>query len=224
MSKSNGGKKMQSEKKAHRSLFLRRVLLALILTISLLMLGFFALHNVFRIPNVSGVYIMSSNIGVYWNARGTLPVSTINWGNVSVGSEKDVTVYVKNLGPDALILSMNTSSWSSSAASLKMYLCWDFNGKQVEVGSMVKVILKLFVSPDISGVSDFSFNINMGVGLEKSRDINGDGIVSIKDATPLGLSWLAKAGSPNYNYRCDFNNDGIVNIADAAIRAASFGH
>ena len=180
---------MQQKERESLSNFLKKGIVPLILIVSFLVMSFLALHNVSLVQNVSGVNISSSNIGVYWNAEGTLPVSTINWGNVSLGSEKDVSVYVKNLGPDALILSMNTSAWNPSAASLKMYLCWDYNGKQAGSGSIVKVTLKLFVSPDISGVHNFSFDINVGVGLQKSPDINGDGIVNVLDITILAMAW-----------------------------------
>ena len=213
---------MQQKERESLSNFLKKGIVPLILIVSFLVMSFLALHNVSLVQNVSGVNISSSNIGVYWNAEGTSPVSTINWGNVSLGSEKDVSVYVKNLGPDALILSMNTSAWNPSAASLKMYLCWDYNGEQVGSGSIVKVTLKLFVSPDISGVHNFSFDINVGVGLQKSPDINGDGIVNVLDITILAMAWQTSAGEPKYDYRCDLNNDGVVNVLDITILAMAW--
>lgn len=193
--------------------FLRKTFLTLFVVISLLTLSFFTLHGVFNVPNVSAV-TSASGLGVYWDAAGTKPVSSISWGNVSVGSEKDVTVYVKNLGTTPVILSMNMSALGPSAAYLKIYLCWDYYGWQLGSGSIVKVTLRLFVSPYVSGINNFSFNINIGVGLGKSPDINDDGIVNVRDAAFLSKAWLSIAGRANYDYRCDFNNDGIINTKD----------
>jgi len=213
---------MRSEKKAHGWVFLRRVLSSLIVIVSLLMLSFFALHESFNVPNVSAV-ASSANLGVYSDAACTKSVSSISWGNVSVGSEKDVTVYIKNLGPDPLIPSMNMSALNPSTAYLKIYLCWDYGGEQLDSGSVVKVTLRLFVSPYISGITSFSFNINIGVGLDKSPDINGDGIVNSIDLTFFTRAWGSAAGEPNYDYRCDLNNDGVINEADFAILASAWG-
>ena len=216
----------QSEKESNctHALLARRKIVALILVASLLITSFMALQSVFRIPNASGVTVLSPNIGIYWDAKATLPVSTINWGNVSIGSEKDTTVYVKNLGLNALILSMNTSAWNPSTVYLKMYLCWDYNLKQVQPGGIVKVTLRLFVTPRVTGVKNFSFNINVGVGLNKSPDLNDDGVINILDLTKLTQVYQTKAGDLKYNYLCDLNNDGIVNILDVTILTSVYGN
>lgn len=202
--------------------FLAKGIVLLILVASLLVVSFLASLYVVRVPNVSGVNALSPNIGVYWNVACTNQTKTIGWGNVTLGSEKDITVYIKNLGSDALTLSMNMSAWTPSFMYPKIYLCWDYSGKQVGPGSVMKVVLKLFVSPAIAGVRSFSFNINIGVGLEKSPDINGDGVVSIADGALLGLAWLARAGTSRYDYRCDLNNDGSISIIDASRLATAF--
>jgi len=209
---------MLSNRKGDIPASLKIKMLAVVLAASLLAMGFLAWRNLSPVPNASAV-LASSNIGVYWDSAATRSVTSINWGNVTPGSENYRAVYVKNLGTEPLVLSMNTSTWNPSSASLKIFLCWDYNGKQVGAGSVVKVILKLIVSYSITGINGFSFDIIIGTGLEKSPDLNSDGIVNIFDATVLGLAWLSRAGSPNYNYRCDFNNDGIVNISDAMIFA-----
>lgn len=180
------------------------------------------LHGPFNVSNVSAVSTLGTSLEVYWDQGCSKTVPSIDWGNVSVGSEKDNTVFVKNLGSSALILSMNTSEWSSSSAYQKIYLCWDYGGQSVGSLSVVRVTLKLFVSPSISGVRSFSFKINLGAGLGKSPDINGDGNIDVSDAALLGMAWGTRAGDSKYNYRCDLNNDGTVDIADATILARTF--
>lgn len=201
--------------------FLKKSIVPLILIVFLLVVSFLSSQYVFRVPNASGV-TTSSNISAYWDAGCTNQTKTIPWGNVSRGTEKDVTVYLKNQGPNSLILSMNMSAWSPSSIYPKIYLCWGYDGKQIGSGSVIKVILKLFISPAITGVRSFSFNINIGVGLEKSPDINGDGVVNIADGALLGRAWMANAGTLKYDYRCDLNNDGLISILDVAKFAVAF--
>ena len=136
-----------------------------------------------------------------------------------------MAVFVKNLGSNATVLSMNMSGLNPSSAYLKIYLCWDYDGLQVGPGGIVEVTVRLFVTPQVSGVSSFSFNINIaaGPGLHKSPDINGDGVVNILDVNIFVKSWGARACEPNYNYRCDFSNNGVVNVNDLGMLTAAWG-
>jgi hypothetical protein len=142
-----------------------------------------------------------------------------------MGSEKDVIIFVKNLGSNATVLSMNMSALNPSSAYLKIYLCWNYNGELAGSGSVIEVTLRLFVTPLISGVNSFSFNINIAAGLclDKSPDINGDGVVNGLDLAIFSKAWGTIAGQPNYDYRCDFYNDGVVNVEDLVILAGAWG-
>jgi hypothetical protein len=217
---------MVFEEKRHRLLLLRKGFPVLILVICLLTVGVLAVQRSIYVPNVSAV-TTSPILGVYWDQACTKPVSSISWGNVSAGwgSEKDVVVFVKNLGSNATVLSMNMSALNPSSAYLKIYLCWDYGGQLVGPGSVVEVTLRLFVTPLISGVSSFSFNINIagGLGLNKSPDINGDGVVDGLDLAIFSKAWGNAAGRPNYDYRCDFDNEGIVSSDDLRILASAWG-
>jgi hypothetical protein len=53
-------------------------------------------------------------------------------------------------------------------------------------------------------------------------DVNGDGIVNIKDAALINASWGLTV--PPANPNLDINNDGIINIKDAAIVGANWGN
>ena len=216
---------MVFKEKTHKSLFLRKSFPILILVICLLTVGFFTALRGTYVPNVSAV-TTSPTLGVYWDQACKKLVSAISWGNVSAGwgSETDVIVFVKNLGSNATVLSMNMSALNPSSAYLKMYLCWNYNGHQIGPGSVVEVTLRLFVTPLISGVSSFSFNIDIaaGLGLNKSPNIDGDGVVNGVDLGIFARAWGYAAGQPNYDYRCDFDNEGIVGANDFRILAAAW--
>jgi len=54
-------------------------------------------------------------------------------------------------------------------------------------------------------------------------DINGDGVVNIKDMVIVGAAFGSKPGDPNWDPCADINNDGYVNILDAIIVGINFG-
>ncbi|MBX5327650.1 MAG: dockerin type I domain-containing protein [Candidatus Bathyarchaeia archaeon] len=196
-------------------------MIVIVVLVASVALEFSVWHDFSPIPNVSAI-VPSSNIGVYWDSAATRNVESIDWGNVMQGSEKQVAIYVKNLGTEPLVISMITTDWDPSSASLSIFLCWDYKVVQIKAGAIVKIVLRLVVSPSIKGISSFRFNVIIGVGLEKSSDFNGDGIVNIYDANVFSRAWLSRAGSPDYNYLCDFNSDGVINITDRMIFMSSW--
>lgn len=193
------------------------------LLVSVLTLSAVAMRWNFGVPNVSAV-TTTGNVGVFWDSACTRDVTLtgVNWGNVTIGTETDIIVYAKNLGQSAIILSMNSSSWNPLSASSAMFLLWDYNGIPISAGGVIKLTLRLYVASNITGVTNFNFNINIGTGLEKPFDLNGDGRVDISDAAMFARNWNARVGNMKYNYSCDFNDDGAVDVVDAAALARAW--
>jgi hypothetical protein len=102
---------------------------------------------------------MAINVEVYWDITGTQNVTSIDWGVPAPGDVVNKTVYVKNTGNNPMNISMSTSNWAPVGASTDLSLIWDQEGVAVASGGTVQAILSLDVSPGISGISDFSFNI-----------------------------------------------------------------
>ena len=50
--------------------------------------------------------------------------------------------------------------------------------------------------------------------VDKSTDINGDGIVDYRDFALQAAAWQSLQGAGTWNADCDINNDGVVNIDD----------
>ncbi len=103
--------------------------------------------------------IMAINVEVYWDIAGTQNVTSIDWGVPAPGDVVNKTVYVKNTGNNSMNISMSTLNWTPAGASTDLSLIWDQEGVAVASGGTVQTILSLDVSPGISGISDFSFNI-----------------------------------------------------------------
>ena len=111
------------------------------------------------IPNVGS--LKTVGVGVYFDTALTNKVSSIDWGVLDLGSNKNVTVYIRNEGNSAVSLTMNTANWNPSTTSNYMTLTWNYGGQSVNVGAVIQVKLILSVSASAAGITNFSFDINI---------------------------------------------------------------
>ncbi|KON31344.1 hypothetical protein AC478_02955 [miscellaneous Crenarchaeota group-1 archaeon SG8-32-3] len=122
------------------------------------------------IVNVRSLYQTSSTIssvgtfkaigiGVYWDEDSTRIVNTLDWGFLTAGSSKSFTVYISNKGALPLTLTISTSNWNPSTASNYLTLKWSYNGQTLDADTTIPVTITLTVSPSISGINAFDFDI-----------------------------------------------------------------
>jgi len=102
------------------------------------------------------------NVGVYWDGNCSDTVSFIDWGNVEPESVKNVSLFIRNEGTVAADLFLSTDNWSPSNASEFVTLTWDYNGQTLDLFEIVPITLTLQVSPSVSGIKSFSFDIIIG--------------------------------------------------------------
>ena len=100
-------------------------------------------------------------VGIYWDYACTNRTSSINWGLLDPGSEKIVTVYVRNEGNALATLSKATQNWNPSTASSYMTLNWNYAGQTLSVNQVLQIRLTLVISQAISGITSFSFDITV---------------------------------------------------------------
>jgi hypothetical protein len=147
----------------------RRKVVTLILAISAVILLSGILSG-FIIANVKSLYQTSNTISsigtlkaigieVYQNKDLTDKVTAIKWGTLEPGATKTYTIYVRNKGNLPLTLSLFTSNWSPQSASNYLTLTWNYNGQTINKGETVQVTLTLTVSPSVTGISRFRFDI-----------------------------------------------------------------
>jgi len=103
--------------------------------------------------------IKAVNVGVYWDSGCTSVTSTVDWGKMSPGDIKNVTLYMKNEGNVAVKLSLAAQNWNPANAPNYISLSWNREGQIVDTASLVAATLTLSVSWDISGITDFSFDM-----------------------------------------------------------------
>lgn len=105
--------------------------------------------------------VKTVGVGVYWDPDCVNTVTSINWGTLEPGSNKTVTVWIRNEGNSASTLSMNTSNWVPSNASDYISFGWDYDGQPVNPSDVVEVTFTLAVSSSIEGITSFSFDIEI---------------------------------------------------------------
>jgi hypothetical protein len=99
------------------------------------------------------------DIEAYWDENLTNRVNGINWGLLEPGDQKSFSIYLRNEGNSAVTLSMSASDWNPSAAATYLTLSWDYNGQIIEADKNLQVMLTLSVSANITGITNFSFDI-----------------------------------------------------------------
>ncbi|MBO3754797.1 MAG: hypothetical protein FGF53_07995 [Candidatus Brockarchaeota archaeon] len=103
--------------------------------------------------------IKAVGVGVYSDSGCTIPISYIDWGFLEPGSSKQFTIYVKNEGNVPIRLSMEVDNWNPPSASNFLTLSWNRQDNVLGPGDSIPADLTLSVSPSISGVASFSFDI-----------------------------------------------------------------
>jgi hypothetical protein len=105
--------------------------------------------------------VKGMGVGIYWDSACTNRTSSVNWGLLDPGSNKTVTVYVRNEGNAVAALSKAAQNWNPSTASSYMTLNWNYAGQTLSVNQVLQIKLTLVVSSTTSGITNFSFDITI---------------------------------------------------------------
>jgi len=109
-----------------------------------------------------GDIVVPPNIGVYSDGDCSSNASSVDWGDIEPGSVQNVSLFVRNEGTVAADLFLTTGDWSPSNASEFLTLTWDYSGRTLDLFEIVPITLTLQVSPSVSGIKSFSFDIIIG--------------------------------------------------------------
>lgn len=98
---------------------------------------------------------------IYWDQDCTNRTLSFDWGSIEPGSNKTFAVYIGNEDDSAACLSMATSNWAPSTALSYMTLHWNYSGQILSVGQVIPLELIPTVSPSVTGITHFSFDITI---------------------------------------------------------------
>jgi hypothetical protein len=133
------------------------VLIAYTLTLSIVGVALSSLQTSKVLSNTGTVKAIG--VGVYSEYACINPVTSINWGTLEPGQTVNKTVYIKNTSNVPVTLSMITQNWNPSGASNYITCTWNSEGNPLNVNQVISAVLTLSVRSNITGVTDFSFNI-----------------------------------------------------------------
>ena len=105
--------------------------------------------------------IVAIGVGVYSDSSCTTVLSSINWGNLTLGASTSYTIYVKNNGTIPVTLTMTTGNWNPTTASSYITLSWNRPNYVLTAGSSVQAALTLNVSSSLTGFTNFAFDITI---------------------------------------------------------------
>jgi hypothetical protein len=110
-----------------------------------------------RVPSVGII----KNVGceVYSDSALTQIVTQIDWGFLDPGKEYNRSAYIKNTSNVPANLTLGTDGWSPASASDYLTLYWNYNNQTVPVGQAVFATFTLSVASNVTGITNFSFNI-----------------------------------------------------------------
>jgi len=111
------------------------------------------------VRSYGSIQIQSVDIAVYQDASCTTTLTSVPWGTLLPGSSATKLIYLRNEGSTPLTLSLSAADWNPSNAGSYMSLSWNYNGQTVSPGQVIQLAITLSVSPNISGISSFSFDI-----------------------------------------------------------------
>jgi archaellum component FlaG (FlaF/FlaG flagellin family) len=103
--------------------------------------------------------ITAINVSVFSDAACMVNATSVNWGIVDPGGSVNRTVYVKNTGNTAEVLSFATNNWFPVAASNYASVNWNLQGYVLVPGQVATANLCLTVSSSIVNITDFSGNL-----------------------------------------------------------------
>ena len=138
------------------------ILIAYTMSISLVSQAYPATQTATTLSASGNIQIQASpGIGIYLNSQGTAPLTSLNWGTLEPGQNQNITMYIKNEGNTPITLSLQTSSWTPSEAQNYLAVTWNYNDQTINQDQTQQITLTLEVHPDITGITNFSFDITI---------------------------------------------------------------
>ena len=103
--------------------------------------------------------IASSDFQIYNSTTSPVSLTSIDWGILFPSSNISREIAVKNIGNVDGKITIETSNWSPSNASKYITLSWSMDSPIIKINEVKRIILFLYVSEKISGITSFSFDI-----------------------------------------------------------------
>ena len=119
----------------------------------------FNIQQRFQVKISSGATITTVGVSVWTGPELTDSLTYIDWERLEPGENKSFICYVKNEGTTLQTFSLATENWDPPSASEWISLSWNREGTILDVEESKVANLTLTVSPLITNITTFSFDI-----------------------------------------------------------------
>ena len=99
-----------------------------------------------------------TTLGIYSTSACTSALSSITWGQLTAGTTKTMTLYIRNEGNTPVTLVKALSNWNPTTAASYLTLNWNYSNQAINPGATVTVTLTLTISSSTPAMANFSFN------------------------------------------------------------------
>lgn len=195
--------------------------LTILLTFLTIILVVWLLHPGSTIGNVSAVETGSS-LGAYWDAGCSARVSSIDWGNMTPSQTKNITFYIRNEGLTTIFLSGIAKNWNSITAQGYIRFVFGSDDQRALASEVKKVTCSLTISPEITNITNFSFDVLFQGTNYLLADVNQDGRVDMRDISLVVGVLGTTPTSPDWNPNADLNRDFEVDMRDLSLVSQDF--
>lgn len=110
------------------------------------------------VPIPSTASVKAVGVGIYWDIELAQPVTSINWGTIEPGENVNRSIYIQNVGNVPITIGLMTQNWNPPEASC-ITLAWNYTGQLINVNEAIPVTLTLSVPLEVTGFTNFSFDI-----------------------------------------------------------------
>jgi len=106
--------------------------------------------------------IKAVNLGVYSDVGCQNVITEINWGMLEPNVVINYTCYVKNLSNVPLNVTVTSSNWNPATAPQYIFFSADVSECQnIPVNGVREIVFTLQIAYNVTGITNFSFNINI---------------------------------------------------------------
>jgi hypothetical protein len=102
-----------------------------------------------------------AGIEIFWDNKCTNRVSSIDWGSLEPGTDKTVTLFIKNKGKNQVTLTYHVSNWKTNELGNYLNVAWDYNGQRIGFKEVFQVRFTLYASENAETTENFSFDITI---------------------------------------------------------------
>lgn len=138
--------------------FRRKAIIATICVLTIVALGAIIQNPVSSKTVAYGSSVESLGASIYQDRACTNRTLSFQWGSLEAGSNRTLTVYVKNECNSAASLFLRTSNWIPATSQNYMSLDWNYSGQVLKVGEVIPLQLTLTVNQNVNGITSFTFD------------------------------------------------------------------